>query len=694
MTTEFLNLGIQAFLEADRRPTIVLDYQNSTSVYTNAAFDASTSATSASDHARFQEWAATTASQDSKRYVFAWLSWQCFQISGRWNIVTSRDVLDEESQSSDATLESHATAIEGLSASSIGLDMTSSAPPANLSAHLEFIRGFDWGTTPLGPMESWSDVLRSMFNMIMADSHPSVLLWGKDLTVIYNEAFVEVAGSKHPELVGALVSVAWAEVWEHFIPIFNKGWAMGHATRQDALPLFIHRSEGAPEETYMNFTIIPVVNSLGVVEGFYEKVEEVTGQVISQRRMNLLLQISQQGARAESPKDYWKSLLESFEPFGNDVPFAILYSLESDAEKLERHTSDTSDDITCWLEGAVGVPSKDLDAVFDGKADDHCIAQLYRKTEAAGDYLALDENDECWPLALIKQQDTQRGCGDICQQATVHLLRPSSGAKPRGLLMIGLSRRQPYDENHQKFRNFLSRQTTSSLAATVLFEDQIRENQRRIKNAATEKAALSKQLLQRTRDTAMLEKRFENLASASPVGICILTPNSEVFYANEKWYQYAGVPQGDPNPHWQSRIYDEDVSIVDDAWNTLVHEHVPVTTEFRYKSSNPALPFIWLLSYSYPELSEDGTLLSVVGTLTDITQMKLAEQKSGRKAFEALEAKRQQEEFMDLTSHEIRNPLNAILQCADSIVTSLTDLSLKKGGRVLRDSIDAAETIV
>ena len=62
-----------------------------------------------------------------------------------------------------------------------------------------------------------------------------------------------------------------------------------------------------------------------------------------------------------------------------------------------------------------------------------------------------------------------------------------------------------------------------------------------------------------------------------------------------------------------------------------------------------------------------------------------------------MELKRQQENFIDITSHEMRNPLSAILQCADEISTILSDF--RTSGlreippRLLTDSIDAAQTI-
>lgn len=64
---------------------------------------------------------------------------------------------------------------------------------------------------------------------------------------------------------------------------------------------------------------------------------------------------------------------------------------------------------------------------------------------------------------------------------------------------------------------------------------------------------------------------------------------------------------------------------------------------------------------------------------------------------EALELKRQQENFIDMTSHGMRNPLSAIIQSADGIVASLHECQTAKTASMpeeLVDCIDAAQTII
>lgn len=84
--------------------------------------------------------------------------------------------------------------------------------------------------------------------------------------------------------------------------------------------------------------------------------------------------------------------------------------------------------------------------------------------------------------------------------------------------------------------------------------------------------------------------------------------------------------------------------------------------------------------------------------MTNISQQKWAEDIQKRRMEEAVEMKRQQENFIDITSHEMRNPLSAILQCADEISATLAtyrdaNKSSESALEVFDSSIDAAQTI-
>jgi signal transduction histidine kinase len=91
---------------------------------------------------------------------------------------------------------------------------------------------------------------------------------------------------------------------------------------------------------------------------------------------------------------------------------------------------------------------------------------------------------------------------------------------------------------------------------------------------------------------------------------------------------------------------------------------------------------------------------SVMTIITDVSAFRWAEASEARRATEAEEAKRMQEEFIDFVSHELRNPLSAVFQLAETILTSFPIKD--KGARItnaeltgaLQNNIDNATTII
>jgi signal transduction histidine kinase/DNA-binding NarL/FixJ family response regulator len=146
---------------------------------------------------------------------------------------------------------------------------------------------------------------------------------------------------------------------------------------------------------------------------------------------------------------------------------------------------------------------------------------------------------------------------------------------------------------------------------------------------------------------------------------------------------------------------------MDLEWEKLIQGE-PVTFEIRLNKPFEAEEVqggqkvtgpTWIIAAAYPEKAEDGTVIGILGCLTDISKQKWAEGFQKRKMLEAVELKRQQENFIDITSHEIRNPLSAIIQCADMISISLAefeagsnDLTIPR--EVVDSLVDAAQTII
>ena len=71
-------------------------------------------------------------------------------------------------------------------------------------------------------------------------------------------------------------------------------------------------------------------------------------------------------------------------------------------------------------------------------------------------------------------------------------------------------------------------------------------------------------------------------------------------------------------------------------------------------------------------MKEEGGLELIMICFTDISGLKWAELVQSRVAAAAEMSRRQQEEFIDITSHEMRNPLSAIMQVSKCCFSART----------------------
>ncbi|USP74691.1 hypothetical protein yc1106_01965 [Curvularia clavata] len=198
-------------------------------------------------------------------------------------------------------------------------------------------------------------------------------------------------------------------------------------------------------------------------------------------------------------------------------------------------------------------------------------------------------------------------------------------------------------------------------------------------NAQKKSQAAAQAQVEALEQARLAEMKFTRFAQVSPVAIYIYLPESGMNFVNDQFFELTGHAHAPVNQfEWFDLIADEDVARVKDDWENMFKGGRSNGVQFRLKktwvnqdgiSSN-----IWVQSSSYPELDESGKVISIMGTLFDISQFKWAEDVQRRRIEEAWEAKRQQENFIDMTSHELRNPLSAVIQCADSVIASLQQL--------------------
>ncbi|MCJ1309660.1 hypothetical protein MMC25_003320 [Agyrium rufum] len=572
--------------------------------------------------------------------------------------------------------------------------------------HIRFARSIKWEHTSLGPIEDWPVELRGVANLVMASPHPAAMYWGDDLIAIYNEAYIMLAGQKHPELMGQSYQEAWKEIWDDVKWAFDEARTTGQATMKDDDCLFMKRN-GFLEETYFSWSIIPLIGGDGSVQGMYNPAFEKTRRKVAERRMLTLREVGEMTATAREVKGFWPQVLKGLESNEYDTPFVMMYSVLDDLDSDESSICSASNAglRQCLLEGALGVPqghtaapmSTDLRASVEG------FTPYFREAMMTDRPLLLQTEDSTLDPNLI-EGIARRGFDDPCRAVVITAIHPTTGDSILGFLVIGINPRRPYDDDYRLFVQLLSRQLTTSMASVVLFEEEIRRGQKAAKLAAQDRIELSEQLAARTQEVAESETKFTRMAEFAPVGMFIANSHGKLTYSNDTWYEISRHPKElNSTDNWMDSIKDEDRGMVLDMWHRLIKDKIPMTNvEFRFKTPwtrrDDVLEDTWVLANAYPERNIDGSLKSVFGSITNISQQKWAANLEKRRTEEAIELKRQQENFIDITSHEIRNPLSAILQCADEIASSLSEIKADIDNQVPQDllesNINAAQTII
>ena len=147
----------------------------------------------------------------------------------------------------------------------------------------ELIRRHDWSATPLGPLESWPQSLRTVTSMLLLSPVPMVLLWGREGVMIYNDPYSRFAGARHPQLLGCDVRQGWPEVAEFNDHVMRAGLAGETLTYHDqAFTLLRH---GRPEQVWVNLDYSPVLDESGAPAGVIAVVVETSKSVRAKNRL-------------------------------------------------------------------------------------------------------------------------------------------------------------------------------------------------------------------------------------------------------------------------------------------------------------------------------------------------------------------------------------------------------------------------
>ncbi|MEU7774552.1 ATP-binding protein [Micromonospora taraxaci] len=312
--------------------------------------------------------------------------------------------------------------------------------------------GLDWARTPLGPVDGWPQSLRVAVRLVLSSRYPMLLLWGEGFSQLYNDAYSTLIGDKHPAALGNDVRVTLAEGWDVLAPLIQQAMTTGVASWVPALRLLLERA-GYREEAYFSVSHAPARDDDGRTVGVFTVCSEVTEQVVGERRLRLLRDLSVLGdGRIVDVDATGARLIDTIGGHPLDVPFAAIYLRDGASLRRVAHTG-----------GVQGALPDTVDL-----ADAGPIAHAWGLPDAA-------EGRPAQVSDVADRMTLPAGAWDDPVHTALALPLPSGDEdQPLGVLLAGVSPSRRLDEAYRAFHQLLAQQASLALRNAQEYEEERR----------------------------------------------------------------------------------------------------------------------------------------------------------------------------------------------------------------------------
>ncbi|KAF2680997.1 autoinducer 2 sensor kinase/phosphatase luxQ [Lentithecium fluviatile CBS 122367] len=449
-----------------------------------------------------------------------------------------------------------------------------------------------------------------------------------------------LAAQAHPKLMGATFREGYPDLWAPISVFFDQARAGGRGLDYSPADALMVERAGYREEAFFNGNFVPVGSGpTNRPEGFYNSLFEVTSQRLADRRTMLLNRLASVPDPACGVATACSHVLATLKTNGADIPLAMLY------ERDER-----AGPPALRLRGHIGLP-KGHNLIVDNQGIDSAAGIIPDCRRAGLDPLIIDHDERFHSISWA-------GFGSPSKKIAV--LPITSAARVFGYLVVGTNPCRPFDDACRQFVKDLGRMASSVVSAAVGAEE-TRRRQQQLEN-----------------DLALSDMKLRHLIEHASVGMAHLSLDGYIIWANDHYYALSGLSAEEQLGQWHffNVYHDEDLSKAQETWTSLLGGVNRVSVELRLKrlytspSGDTEPAQLQVLAFPY---REDGEVKSIMACTTDISRLKWAQTFQARLAAEAREAKRQQEAFIDVVSHEMRNPLSAIVHCADAITSAVEE---------------------
>ena len=313
------------------------------------------------------------------------------------------------------------------------------------------MRAFDWPATVLGPVDRWPQSLRACVRIVLGAGHPMLISWGPDYTMLYNDAYGVVVGTKHPGALGRSCREVLAEAWDFIGPRFDTVYTDGQPISTLTHQMFTFHRKNYLEECYFAFSYSPIPDDDGHIGGVLTNAIDMTERVIEDRRGQLLRDLASRTAEARHEEEVWRVSSETLGENRTSAPFAFLYEYKPGEQKA------------CLASVSVETDDALHPLVIDCHGD-----SLWQFQEAL--------SEECLVVALGERASglSIPGWPSPPRTATVLPIRLRDRSEAAGFLVLGIHPGRAFDDTYRQFVRRIAEQIAIGLASARAYEQERR----------------------------------------------------------------------------------------------------------------------------------------------------------------------------------------------------------------------------
>jgi signal transduction histidine kinase/chemotaxis response regulator CheB len=305
----------------------------------------------------------------------------------------------------------------------------------------------DWKATDLGPAEDWSAALRAVLSTVLAYPLPMNLRWGPTAIQLYNDAYRDIIGDRHPAALGKPVPQGWQEGAGNIESVLAEVYRTGTAVLVRDEP-FVLATEVGPQERYYTFSYSPVYEE-GRVAGVLGTGTDTTAQVQASRRLAILHRLAGASIDDDALDTDGRTcgqVMRILADSPGDVPFALIYLAGADG--------------SARLAGCTGLPDAPTLAP-------PIVTQMAPSVWSL--HATLDRGEPQILDDLATRAPGLLGAGPWPRPPHTALVLPVGATGPRGtpvaVLVAGVSPQTQLDGAYRQFFDLLADQVRTLLAA-------------------------------------------------------------------------------------------------------------------------------------------------------------------------------------------------------------------------------------